>query len=449
MAASQNLASVATGDAAGNHPPLYFIILHFWIGLFGSSEIVLRAPAAIFGVLSVLIIYWLGCTLFNRRVGLIASFLSAISFEHIYYAQQVRHYSLLLLLSLLSFWLFIQILKRNRKWHYPCYFLVNILLAYTHVFGLFIIAAQIFFLIVFWTKYRPKRFKLLGVQLATVATLPPLALLLVPVAMSMAQHGFWTSEPSLTTVYDTFLVFAGGQTLLLLTFFILAVIAPLSITRIEGKWVLRKPLESLKGISWNIRLEAINEVVLLMIWLLLPIVSAFIISRITTPIYVIRYLIGASPALYLLVAKGLTNLKVKGILYPALLIILLLSVPNLANHYHEERMQWREVAALVELKAQQNDVLVFCAHYYQCSFDHYYHGNLEEFGIDRKVEDTRQIADFVNGATSGKERVWLILSDCGPNPPIESYLTDRYRDSLILEKEFVGVEVCLFGLSTP
>ena len=53
MVASQNLASVATGDAAGNHPPLYFIILHFWIGLFGSSEIVLRAPSVIFGILSV------------------------------------------------------------------------------------------------------------------------------------------------------------------------------------------------------------------------------------------------------------------------------------------------------------------------------------------------------------------------------------------------------------
>lgn len=444
---SENLASVVRATT-GQHLPLYFVILHFWMGLWGTSEVAVRSLSAIFGIISIPLIYYVGSLLFNKRVGLIGSFLSAISLYHIQFSQEARPYALLLLLSLLSFLLFVQILKQDKKWFYLFYLLTNILLIYTHVFALFIIAAQMLFLFLFWTKYKPQRFKLLSVQMVTVVAILPFIFHISRAATSMIEHGFWISEPSLKAIYDTLWLFAGYQNLLVLIFFCLAFIAPLSIKRTEGKWVLRKPLESLKGISWGIRLKAIEEILLLVIWLSLPIVLAFIISKVITPIYVTRYLIGASPALYLLVAKGLSDLKVRKVIYPALLIIVLLALPNLANYYiNYGKEQWREVAQLVELNAGENDVLVFCADYVQGPFDYYYQGRLEEFGINRNIENTEDIAAFVNEATSRKQRLWLIVSHCGPNPPIETYLRDRYPDDAVVMKEkFAGVRVLLFDL---
>jgi len=443
----QNFVSVIRGAAVGKHTPLYFIGLHFWTGFLGDSEVSLRSPSAIFGILSVLIIYWVGCALFNRKVGLISSLLSAISLFHIHYSQEARPYSLLLLLSLLSFLFFIKILKQDKKWHYPCYLLCNILLCYTHIFGLFTIAAQIFFLLLFWAKYKLQRLKLLCVQEAAIVAILPLALLLGHVTISLMQHGFWIPEPALSSIWNTIYAFCGSRYSLVVIFLCLVVIAPFSIRKMEGRWLLRRPLESLKGISRNIKPEAIEEFVLLAIWLFLPLVLAFAISKITTPLYVTRYLIGASPALYLLVAKGLSELNIRKVIYPILIIIVILSSPGLANYYTKvNKAQWREVAGLVELNSRENDVAIFCAG--QIPFNYYYHGELTKFGIDRNVEDTQELAAFVNDATSGKERLWLIISQTvGHNPYMEGYLIDRYgSDSLLLEQEFVGVRVLLFDV---
>ena len=146
---SQNLASVVREAAAGHHSPLYFVILHFWMSLFGNSEVAVRSLSAILGITSIALTYQVGNALFNKKVGLISSFLSAISLFHIQHSQDARPYALLLLLSLLSFLFFVQILKQDKNRYYLCYFLANILLAYTHVFGLFIIAAQLLLLLLF------------------------------------------------------------------------------------------------------------------------------------------------------------------------------------------------------------------------------------------------------------------------------------------------------------
>jgi mannosyltransferase len=440
--------SFTSAITEGWQPP-YYAILHPWVSLFGNSEIALRAPSVIFGILSILVIYLIGCALFNRKVGLISSLLAAISSFYIAYSQEARSYALILLLALLSYLFFILILKQDKKWYYPCYLLANILLVYTNPVSLSIIAAQIFYLLLFWTKYSPQRFKLIGTQGATIlASLP-----VVPWVLGgfILGHGTPALDPSLATIYETLRSFAGREGPLVIISLFLAAIAPLSLRKMEGKWALRKPLESLEGITWNIRLEAVSEIILLLLWLLLPIASLFIASKIIKRMYLTRWLIAASPALYLLVAKGLSNLKVKWVLYPLLLAIVLLAALPLGNYYTKfQKPQWREAAELVELNTQENDVLLFCQRWRHCTFNYYYHGKLDEFEFSSNPQpgDTEKMAAVVDEAIIGKERLWLILCYVPSHPPIETYLIDRYGDdSIIMERHFTTVRVFLFDLA--
>lgn len=72
------------------HPPLYYSILHAWIGLFGSSETAVRALSALASTFSLLAFYFLGRQLVGRDVALVAVSLLAFSPLDIWYAQEAR-----------------------------------------------------------------------------------------------------------------------------------------------------------------------------------------------------------------------------------------------------------------------------------------------------------------------------------------------------------------------
>ena len=54
-----------------SNPPFYYLVLHFWIPLFGDSEFISRLPSAVFGSLSIPAIYAVGKLMFNKRTGLL------------------------------------------------------------------------------------------------------------------------------------------------------------------------------------------------------------------------------------------------------------------------------------------------------------------------------------------------------------------------------------------
>jgi mannosyltransferase len=434
-----------------NHPPFYFLILHFWMGLLGTSEVATRSLSAVFGIISILLLYQVGITLFNRRVGLIGSFLSAISYYHIYYSQETRSYSLLLLLSLLSYLFFIKILKKEKNWYYPCYFLANVLLGYTHLYGLFIIASQVFFFLLFWSKYRQQRVKLLSMVVTTIIALSPLVLLLGRSVAKISESGFWIKEPMIIDVLSTLQRFAGsgaGRTLLLFSFTLLALFGFFSIRKLEGKWAGKNPLESLKGLTWNVRFESIEEELLLIIWLSFSVVIPFIESKFMTPIYLTRYMTGASPAFYLLVARGMGKINMKRVFYPILIFIIVLSSLGLYQYYTNDiKNQWREVATFIETNSKDSDVIVFCAPYVQNPFDYYYTGGLQKFGIAKALTDTQQISTLLENEIREKDRLWLVLSHGGQDSPVHRYLERYDGGSIVIEKKFIGILVLLFDLS--
>ena len=129
----------ATSDPT---PPFYYLILHYWMVLFGDSEFSVRSLSAIAGSLSIPVLYRVGTLLFSRTTGLLAAAIFAVSELQIYYSQEVRVYSLFCLLALISFYFFIKIVQgaSGRLW-LAGYVVSTVLLMYAHVYGLFILAA--------------------------------------------------------------------------------------------------------------------------------------------------------------------------------------------------------------------------------------------------------------------------------------------------------------------
>ena len=96
------------------HPPLYFIFLKAWTNIFGTSEFSLRFPSVIFGILSVPLMYFLGSKLYDKKTGIIASALLAISPFLIYYQQEARMYALAAMFISFSMLFFVKTIKTGR-----------------------------------------------------------------------------------------------------------------------------------------------------------------------------------------------------------------------------------------------------------------------------------------------------------------------------------------------
>jgi len=77
------------------HPPLYYLLLHYWIALFGDTAYYVRLLSALFGAATIPVIYLIGKRLSGAVVGLAAALFLAFSLFNIYFAQETRMYTLL------------------------------------------------------------------------------------------------------------------------------------------------------------------------------------------------------------------------------------------------------------------------------------------------------------------------------------------------------------------
>ena len=83
------------------HGPLYSLIMHFW-SMVSSSDLWLRAPSAVAGVLAVYALYRWFIVIGRTDLALPAALFMALNPFHLYYSQELRFYAPLSLLSLLA-----------------------------------------------------------------------------------------------------------------------------------------------------------------------------------------------------------------------------------------------------------------------------------------------------------------------------------------------------------
>jgi len=102
MVARKHLSAILADLAFDNGPPLYYIMLHYWMRLFGESAAALRSLSAVFSVATVAAVVFWDTPWFSRTARLFAGFILAITPLAIYYAQETRMYSPVVFFVVLS-----------------------------------------------------------------------------------------------------------------------------------------------------------------------------------------------------------------------------------------------------------------------------------------------------------------------------------------------------------
>lgn len=102
--ASLPLEEIPDALRRDGHPPLYYVLLHGWMQLFGTSDTAVRALAGIFGVATIPMTWLVGRRVGGRTVAWAAAVIAAALPFGIRYSTESRMYSLVMLATLVAVW---------------------------------------------------------------------------------------------------------------------------------------------------------------------------------------------------------------------------------------------------------------------------------------------------------------------------------------------------------
>jgi hypothetical protein len=193
-------------------PPLYYLLLHFWMDAFGTTEGATHALSLVFALAAVPVAFWAGWSLFGRQAGWIAAVLAAFNPFLTIYAQETRMYSLVILLALVASAAFLHAFAFGRRGYLPVFAVALLLLLYAHNWGLFFAAGTVAALAVIGRDARDRRALVRDAALAYGAVLL-LYLPWVPTLVQQALHtgAPWSNTPSPLQLTGGFVVVLAGE----------------------------------------------------------------------------------------------------------------------------------------------------------------------------------------------------------------------------------------------
>src|SRR4051794_6051077 len=173
-------------------PPLYYMLLHLWIGAFGDGERATHAFSLVLALACIPLAYWVASTFFGRVAGLICAALAAVDPYLTYYAQETRMYTLMAFLSFVVVAAYAQGVIRGRRRWLPLLAVTLAAALYTHNWAIFLcVALAAATLVAARHRWREAAFAGAGVVL--------LYLPWVPTLLSQARHtgAPWSVAPGL------------------------------------------------------------------------------------------------------------------------------------------------------------------------------------------------------------------------------------------------------------
>jgi mannosyltransferase len=266
---------------------LYYLVLRGWV-VFGHGEIALRSLSVIFAVGALWVVILLARSLFGRRVALLAGLLFAIDPLYVQFAQDVRGYSLALLLVSASCFFFVRGIRQvdpPSRFCWVAYTAVTALAAYSNFWAALVPVGQVLSLAFLPSGRIPWR-RILASAVALVVLLVPLGLLIEATDSAGVNWAAGSSAGRLFTHIRASVPHSVLDALVLIA--VLAVVAIVL-------WARRRPaIGAVFDRQWPLFFT--------LCWLVVPVASVVLLSLVDRPLLVIRYLMVSLPAAILLVA---------------------------------------------------------------------------------------------------------------------------------------------------
>ncbi len=335
LLAQQSVWQILINTAKDFSPPLHYLLLHFWMMIFGSSELALRSVSLIFFYATIYVVDHLLVDVLRIKSKWRFAYLLmfAINPFLIYYASEARTYSMLVFFVTASWYGY---LTGRKKLH----IISSALGMYTHYFTALALLSQLLY------------YFLLKKHKSDVRSFVWVALIFAPwVLFTVIVHGstdssFWIMQPSLKTIWQT---------------------PGIILTGFENSLRLyATPLNGLTLISYGAILIAVKNFLkkndkketstYLLLWSLLPAVIT-IIASFVKPVYLPRYFIFSAVGLSLLLAHSMEQFKpvIRAGIY--ILLIGFLLQYNVAQIDHRKKGDVRSLIRKINLSISPNDLI--------------------------------------------------------------------------------------------
>ncbi len=401
------------------HPPLAYLMIRSWCGVFGYSEAGVRSLSVVASVTAIFIFFFVTQHLHGSAAALWACLLMAIAQPQIEFAQEAKHYALLTLWSLATTWAILRAeslgIKRRRL---IIIFTLTLISLFTHYYAVEALGAMAVYIAV-RTKGRD-RVQLLATLGAALLTF---AIVWGPVIVRQ-QHNLGHDADFLVEGQ------AGHFSRTLMR-------AALIPTRL-----LHEPPP-----GWQVTAAAGAVVICLLPWLLirrrrdlflwamwlpaviLPTLLIDLLSG-TWALFLMRYSLLAGPAVYAILGSVGNQLRMALLRHaiPALAALsCLLAIPDA---YHTSKTDWRNFGGYLGSHIAPGDVVVFATKhepiheptfYFLCAS--HYAGRLSNpVSLLNRTADTALLHQL-----RGYRRVWIVTDVSAPEQilPGATYVEGR------------------------
>lgn len=386
------------------HPPGYHIILKLWIMLAGNSEIAVRIPSVIFGIITVYCTYLIGKKLFEEKTALIGATLMATSPLAIYYSQEARMYSMAAAFCAASIYFFISLIKKDRLLFWTGFIVSTSLMLYSDYLPYLLIPVYIFYLLLNKKTIAKHTLKTFIPALIIIFIILVPWLLIFPRQIhtglsAAAASPAWAQvvgAPQLKNIALVFVKFTIGR---------------ISIGNKTTYALVFAPIALFITFLFSFSFFRISrQRAFLHYWLFLPIAAAYVISFFVPVFAYFRFLF-VLPAFYLIIASAINIIYWPPLVRFLLAIFLTINITSTLIYFSNPQFQredWRTATAYVVQNSAPDTITLFESNYTMGPFDYYNKGEVKaEGGLDSFNPDPSLVHERVKNLTAGKKKVFL------------------------------------------
>jgi hypothetical protein len=441
-------------------------VLSFFPALQPTSvtyDFLLRLIPCVFSIIALPAIF-LVCRILtaNDKASLLATLLGAVSPFQIYYAQELKAYSIYLAVSLAALYCFLKTLEEDQPRYWIGLVLAEALSMYVHLFSVWNIALFNLFFVLTLPWHTRKLVKWAVAQAIVALLILPAVLLAYQwsIVYESIQANSWALRPDAKSALITFKTFFAGYGANSRVYWPIFVLS--AVLFLGGLFALRRRKSAL---------------LLVLVLTVLPIVANVIIWRVRDfPFYEHRIFIFSGAVCYCVAALGIVSIPWRALRAGAALLLIALILAALPDYYSQSlhpfqthrmgvrhKVANRDAAAFIESQWREGDFIGHASHFTLFPFYHYLpdapqsglrlteaerRGFLMALPNEPLWERYHAIPVRAELATKDARRIWLVESWWEPfEPPgFVKHLRDWHDGHFVhvLSKGFDGITVSLY-----